>query len=128
MKSLALLLLLSAADGGPPRRGVVVVIDQLGSADLEPLELLGEPGFGGLEARGAARFDAWYDDLATETGPGNACDRRVPLFVLGPGVAAGRDATPLIPSDAAPTLARLLAIAPPERAEGRPIVRAWRRP
>jgi hypothetical protein len=70
--SLALLLLLSAADGGSPRLGVVVVIDQLGSADLETLELLGEPDFGGLEARGAARFDAWYDHLATETGPGHA--------------------------------------------------------
>lgn len=49
-----------------------MVIDQLGSADLELLERLGEPDFGGLEARGAARFDAWYEDLATETGPGHA--------------------------------------------------------
>jgi len=73
MMPFALALVLAAADGGsPPRLGVVVVIDQLGSSDLEVLERLGEPDFGGLEARGAARFDAWYDHLATDTGPGHA--------------------------------------------------------
>src|SRR5882672_5189834 len=56
----------------PPRLGVFVVIDQLGSAELEALAVDGEADFGGLEARGAARFDALYAYVGTETGPGHA--------------------------------------------------------
>jgi predicted AlkP superfamily pyrophosphatase or phosphodiesterase len=55
-----------------PRLGVFVVIDQLGSGELEALALDGETDFGGLEARGAARYDAWYPYIGTETGPGHA--------------------------------------------------------
>ncbi|MBK7860846.1 MAG: alkaline phosphatase family protein [Archangiaceae bacterium] len=55
-----------------PRLGVFVVIDQLGSGELEALAIDGDGDFGGLEARGAARFDAWYPYLGTETGPGHA--------------------------------------------------------
>ena len=62
----------AAGPAGRPKLGVLVVIDQLGSADLEALELGGEHDFGGLEARGAARFDAIYPYLGTETGPGHA--------------------------------------------------------
>lgn len=56
----------------PPRLGVFVVIDQLGSGELEALAFDGETDFGGLEARGAARFDALYPYVGTETGPGHA--------------------------------------------------------
>jgi predicted AlkP superfamily pyrophosphatase or phosphodiesterase len=62
----------AAAPRPPPRLGVFVVIDQLGSAELEALALDTQTDFGGLEARGAARFDALYPYLGTETGPGHA--------------------------------------------------------
>ncbi len=70
----AWLALASAAPVVPktPKLGVLVVVDQLGSADLEALAIDGESDFGGLEARGAARFDALYPYLGTETGPGHA--------------------------------------------------------
>jgi hypothetical protein len=60
--------------------------------------------------------------LGTDHASGNVYDRRVPLYVLGPSVAPGRYATPLDPRDAAVTLAAMLQIPPPDRAEGRP---AW---
>src|SRR5258706_15931912 len=63
----------------PPRLGVFVVIDQLGSGELEALAIDGEPDFGGLEARGAARYDAWYPYIGTETGPGHATLPTSPL-------------------------------------------------
>src|SRR5438128_2356502 len=56
----------------PPRLGVFIVIDQLGASELEALALDGETDFGGLEARGAARFEALYPYVGTETGPGHA--------------------------------------------------------
>lgn len=73
MTSAWLLAVALAATPAPkPRLAVIVVVDQLGSADLEALEWAGHADFGGLAARGAARFDAWYGALCTETGPGHA--------------------------------------------------------
>lgn len=61
------------AGKGRPTLGVVIVVDQLRSADLDRLgPLFREGDFGGLNARGAARFDALYQYAATETGPGHA--------------------------------------------------------
>ncbi len=70
-------------------------------------------------------FGGGYD-AGTDHSSGNAYDRRVPLFVVGPNVKAGRNFTPVEPQDAAPTLAAMLGIAPPERAEGRPVQRHFR--
>lgn len=66
------LLAATPAPAARPKLGVLVVVDQLGSADLEALGLDGELDLGGLEARGAARFDALYPYVGTETGPGHA--------------------------------------------------------
>lgn len=74
--ALAFLALLGAAPTSPlreaPTLGVVVVIDQFGAADLEALAGSTREDFGGLMSRKGARFDAWYDALGTETGPGHA--------------------------------------------------------
>jgi hypothetical protein len=56
-----------------PRLGVLVIFDQLRAIDLERLrDVFGATGFGGLEGRGAARYDAHYSYAETETGPGHA--------------------------------------------------------
>jgi hypothetical protein len=55
----------------------------------------------------------------TSHGSPYAYDRAVPLVFLGPGIAAGRVATPAAPVDIAPTLARLLGIEPPDGLDGR---------
>ncbi len=65
-------------------------------------------------------------DAGTDHSSGNAYDRRVPLFVIGPGVKPGRNFTPVEPQDAAPTLAAMMGISPPERSEGRPVQRHLR--
>lgn len=56
-----------------PKLGVVVIFDQMGSDTLERHHpLFGPGGFGGLMAKGAARWDVEYDTAATETAPGHA--------------------------------------------------------
>lgn len=56
-----------------PRLGVLVIFDQLRAHDLERMrDVWGTSGFGGLEGRGAARYDARYSYAETETGPGHA--------------------------------------------------------
>lgn len=50
---------------------------------------------------------------------GSTHDRHVPIMLMGPGVRAGRFATPVDPIDLAPTLAALLGIEPPLGARGR---------
>jgi hypothetical protein len=76
---LALCLLVSACEKKPshpardPRLGVIIVFDQLRAIDLERLrDVWGPSGFGGLEGRGGARYDARYSYAETETGPGHA--------------------------------------------------------
>ncbi len=46
-------------------------------------------------------------------------DRHVPIFLMGPGVKAGRFFNPANPADIAVTLAALIGIEPPLQAEGR---------
>src|SRR5258706_13248065 len=87
MMLIAAWLALAAAPAGPPRLGVLIVIDQLGSGELEALALDGEADFGGLEARGAARFDAIYPYVGTETGPGHA-PLSTPALPARPGTSA----------------------------------------
>ncbi|MCC6807927.1 MAG: alkaline phosphatase family protein [Deltaproteobacteria bacterium] len=56
-----------------PRLGVLLVFDQLRAVDLERMRhVFGPSGFGGLEGRGAARYDARYRYAESETGPGHA--------------------------------------------------------
>ena len=57
----------------PPRLGVLLVFDQLSSPELDELApFFGARGFGGLQGRGAARYDAVYGYCGTETAPGHA--------------------------------------------------------
>ncbi len=55
-----------------PRLGVLVVFDQLRAAELDRYAAFFEGGFGGLEGRGGARYDARYRYADTETAPGHA--------------------------------------------------------
>jgi predicted AlkP superfamily pyrophosphatase or phosphodiesterase len=71
----AIALVLATAAFAPgaharPKLGVLVVFDQLRAVEIEKYEpFFGAGGFGGLDG---ARYDAWYDFAATETGPGHA--------------------------------------------------------
>lgn len=64
--------------------------------------------------------------LATTHGQPYRYDTHVPLVLFGPGVRAGRFDRPVAVVDLAPTLARLLGIAPPARDEGEVLVEALR--
>ncbi|MCC7070490.1 MAG: alkaline phosphatase family protein [Deltaproteobacteria bacterium] len=57
----------------------------------------------------------------TDHGTPYLYDRRVPLFVVGPGVRTGRYAASVDARDLAPTLAFLLGVPPPDMASGRPV-------
>ena len=59
--------------------------------------------------------------LGTDHGSAYLYDRRVPFLLSGPGVKAGKYASPVDPRDVAPSLAFLLGIAPPDLCEGRPV-------
>ncbi len=59
--------------------------------------------------------------------PYNA-DTHVPLILFGRGVAAGLHAQPVEMIDLAPTLARVLAVSPPNLSEGRPLLEALKPP
>ncbi len=62
-------LVLSLVFSATPRLGIIVIFDQLRATDLDRLQpLWGD--FGGIS--NGARFDAFYDYAATETGPGHA--------------------------------------------------------
>lgn len=54
----------------------------------------------------------------TNHGTPNLYDRRVPFFLLGPGVRGGRYAAPVDPRDVAVSLAFLLHVQAPESAQG----------
>jgi membrane-anchored protein YejM (alkaline phosphatase superfamily) len=53
-------------------------------------------------------------------------DTHVPLIIVGGGVAPGLYPQPSTPADIAPTLARLLGVAPPSNAVGRVLAEALR--
>ncbi len=57
----------------------------------------------------------------TDHGTPYVYDRRVPLFVMGPGVQRGRYADAVDARDLAPTLAFLLRVPPPDLASGTPV-------
>lgn len=66
-------LFVATAAQAAPKLGVVVIFDQMGTDTLERhAPLFGPGGFGGLMAKGAARWDVEYDTAATETAPGHA--------------------------------------------------------
>jgi Type I phosphodiesterase / nucleotide pyrophosphatase len=55
-----------------PRLAVLVIFDQMRAAELDRYSAFFEGGFGGLEGRGGARYDARYHYANTETAPGHA--------------------------------------------------------
>lgn len=57
----------------------------------------------------------------TDHGTPYLYDRRVPLWLVGPGVKAGRFVQPADPRDMAVSLAALLGVPPPDMASGRPL-------
>ncbi len=69
----------------------------------------------------------WIASSAAAThGTGHFYDRRVPLVLLGPGIAAGQYADEAGPQDIAPTLAHLAGVQL-EAADGRVLAQALRR-
>ena len=66
----------------------------------------------------------WTDkDHGAEHGTGYDYDNRVPVFLMGRGIAAGEYLTPVDPVDVAPTLAFLANVTMP-RASGRVLIEA----
>lgn len=80
------------------------------------------PGRSGEIYYAAARYSFIGDGLATSHGAPNPEEREVPLIVLAPGVAHGVSDEPVSMLRVAPTVARLLGVAPPERATAAPLV------
>lgn len=72
------------------------------------VEVLYKPGVLGVPKGSSHGSQYWYD-------------RNVPMIFMGAGIAAGRDAAFVHTVDMAPTLARLLGIAPPGDLDGKPI-------
>lgn len=63
----------------------------------------------------------WGTDEGTDHGTPYAYDKRVPLLLVGADVRRGRYAQSVDVRDLAPTLAFLLAISPPDAAQGKPV-------
>ncbi len=65
----------------------------------------------------------WVDKAFTGTNHGTPYlyDRWVPIALLGPGIAPGRDGTRVRTVDIAPTLARLAGIPAPDDLDGKPL-------
>lgn len=74
------------------------------------------PGRSGEVYYAAARYSFIGDGLATSHGAPNPEEREVPLIVLAPGVAHAVSDERVSMLRVAPTVARLLGVAPPERA------------
>lgn len=71
-----------------------------------------------------------FDDLqspgAANHGSPYTYDQEVPLILWGPGIRPGRHDARVDPRDLAPTLAKLLGIRPPDKAQGRVLTEALR--
>ena len=72
-------------------------------------------------------YMAWGDGVSAEHGQPSDDDTHVPLIIAGPGVAAGPYAGRVQVADLAPTLARLIGVAPLERLDGRALTEALTR-
>lgn len=85
------------------------------------------PSFSWLVCAVAAPGYIWSDGPgSTSHGTGNADDVNVPIAFLGPGIRPGLYPDTVATVDIAPTLARLLAVKPSEKLDGRVIKRLFK--
>ncbi len=91
---------------------------------LVPDRPTGLLGVYGVEMAWAEFVLDWsYSRVGTTHGSPYFYDRWVPLILMGPGIEAGRNETPVVPLDLGPTLAGIAGIPTPDDLDGRPLPR-----